>query len=160
MTTLVWIGTAVLFAAGFAGTVVPGLPGAPLMVVGAVVHKLFLPEYLSWWSIAALALAAALSVVVDLACSLGGAKAMGASYWGIAGAGIGAAVGVFGGIPGVLAGAVLGALVFELIGTRKGLGEAAKAGLGAGLGLLASSLGRVAIASGMLAIFLIDCFVF
>lgn len=159
METIIWILTAILFLAGFAGTVIPALPGPPLMLIAAVLHKIFLPTFLSWWTLAALGLAAALAVLVDLACSLGGAKAMGASYWGVAGAGIGAVVGVVGGIPGVLAGAVIGAIVLELVGPRKTLAQAAKAGLGAGLGLLASSIGRVLIASGMLALFLIDCFI-
>jgi len=160
METLIWILTGILLLAGFAGTVIPALPGAPLMLIAAVIHKLFLPAYLSWWTLAALGLAAGIAIIVDLACSLGGAKAMGASYWGIAGAGIGAVVGIVGGIFGVLAGAIIGAALFELLGPRKTLAEAAKAGLGAGLGLLASSIGRLVIASGMLALFLLDCFLF
>ncbi len=160
MEVFIWILTVVLLVAGFAGTIVPGLPGPPLMLVGAVVHKIFLPSYLSWWTLAALALAAVLAILVDLAATLGGTKAMGASYWGVAGAGIGAVLGIVGGLPGVLAGAVIGAALLELTVPRKSLAQAAKAGLGAGLGLLASSVGRVIIASGMTALFLLDCFIF
>ncbi len=57
-------------------------------------------------------------------------------------------------------GAVIGAALLEVVGPRKTLAQAAKAGLGAGLGLLASTIGRVVIACSMLSLFLLDCFIF
>lgn len=157
MEAAIWVLTAVLILTGTAGTLVPGIPGAPIILVACVVHKFFLPQYLSWWVLAALAVLAALSVALEMLCTLGGARWYGATNWGLLGSGIGALIGLMGGLLGLLAGAIIGAVLGELIFARKPLAGAAKAGLGAGLGLLASSAGRFAVALTMTAIFVLDC---
>ncbi len=52
---LTWTLAVALILLGIAGSVLPGLPGAPLILLAAVIHKVYLPPYLSWWVVAALA---------------------------------------------------------------------------------------------------------
>ncbi len=159
MEAFVWALVVALMLVGLAGTFIPVIPGAPVILTGAVIHKIFLPGFLSGWTLAALAVLAAFAVVLDMICSIGGAKWYGATSCGIWGSGGGAIVGLFFGIPGILLGAVLGAILGEMIFARQPLKAAAKAGLGAGLGLLASAAGRAAITVLMIGIFAIDCFI-
>ena len=79
----IWAATAVLMLLGAAGSFLPAIPGAPLILAAAVLHKLLLPQYLSLWSLAALAVLAAFSIAVDLLFSVGGARWYGATSWGI-----------------------------------------------------------------------------
>ncbi len=159
MEALVWFLVIVLLIVGLAGTFIPVIPGAPIILAAAVIHKIFLPEFLSGWTLAGMAVLAAGATVLDMAATIGGAKWYGATSWGILGSGIGAIVGLFFAVPGILLGAVLGAILGEMIFAKKPLKAAAKAGLGAGLGLLASVAGRAAICVLMIAVFVIDCFV-
>lgn len=155
----VWLVTAALAIAGAAGVVLPGLPGTPLILAAAVFNKLMLPATLSWWTVAGLAVLCLLAEAVQLVLTLGGAKRMGATRWGMGGAAVGAVLGLWGGLLGMFAGAVSGAMVAEAAFAGRPLGEAAKAGLGAGLGLAASLAGRAAIALAMLAWLLADAFI-
>ncbi|OGR58918.1 MAG: hypothetical protein A2X36_08205 [Elusimicrobia bacterium GWA2_69_24] len=156
MTLLVWIATSVLMGLGLAGTLLPGLPGTPLILLGAVIHKLFLP-HLTWWTIAILASLTALSVLLEAGFTVAGARFGRGTKWGLLGSGAGALLGLLGGPVGALAGAVTGAVVGELFFARQPLEQAVKAGLGAGLGLIASGAGKLAVAAAMIAIFALAC---
>lgn len=148
---LVWALTALLILVGVAGSVLPALPGAPLILAAAVLHRWLLPGRVSLWTIAALAVLAALSVVVDAACGVLGARRFGGGRWAMLGAGVGAAVGLFFGPLGLFAGAILGAAACEMAFDRKALEDALKAGVGAGLGLLAGTFLRLGLAVFMAA---------
>ena len=147
----VWTLTAVLCALGVAGAVLPALPGAPLILVAAVLHRWLLPGYVSLWTIAALAVLSALTVIVDAACGIIGVRKFGGGRWAMLGAGLGAAIGLFFGPFGLILGAVLGAALCEMAFDRKALHDALKAGLGAGLGMLVGVVARVALALFMAA---------
>lgn len=159
MEPVIWGLTAFFMLVGVAGTIIPGVPGAPIILLAAVMHKFFLPQFVSWWVLAVLAVMAVTAVALEMACTVGGAKWYGATTWGLLGAGVGALIGLIVGPLGLLVGAILGAILGELVFAKKPLAEAAKAGLGAGLGLLASSVGRLGIAVTMIAIFAVACFV-
>jgi len=159
METAIWIVVVVLMLGGLAGTFVPVVPGAPIILVAAVIHKYFLPQYVSVWTLGVLAVLAVVAVLLDMACSIGGAKWYGATSWGLVGSGVGAFIGLWGGPIGLLAGAILGAIVAEIAFAGRPIKEAAKAGLGAGLGLLASTAGRAAICLTMIVAFAVDCFI-
>lgn len=156
--TVVWILVALLLLLGFAGTVLPGLPGAALILGGAVLLEVFLPQYLAWWSLAAIAVLAALSFVSDLAFTALGGKKLGAGRWGMIGASVGALVGLFGGPVGILGGAFLGALIGEWVLSGRGLEDSARAALGASLGLFASAAAKIVMAVLMIGLFLLDAF--
>lgn len=148
---LVWILAALLILAGVAGSVLPALPGAPLILVAAVLHRWLLPGWVSLWTVAALAVLAAVTVVVDAACGVFGVRRFGGGRWAMLGAGVGAAVGLFFGPLGLLFGGVVGAVICEMAFDRKALNEALKAGVGAGLGMLVGTVLRLGLALFMAA---------
>jgi uncharacterized protein YqgC (DUF456 family) len=156
MTTEQIVGLALallLMGIGMAGSVLPGLPGTPLILVAAIGHRLYFgdkgagPVVLT-----VLVLLTVLSLGLDYAASIFGAKKFGATKRGIIGAVVGCLVGLFFGLPGVLLGPFLGALLFELIGGRE-FNESARAGLGASLGLLAGAAGKLFFCLLMMALF-------
>ena len=114
--------TLVVMLVGLAGSVLPGLPGVPLIFASALVYA-----YLTGFEIVGagvlvlLALFAVLAFVSDFLATTYGARRFGASGWGTAG-------GAIGGLLGALAGALvlgIGALFGILAGTIGGvfLGE-------------------------------------
>ena len=152
----VWLATTLLIITGVAGSVVPGLPGAPLILVAAVLHRWLLPGYVSAWTIGALAALAALSVVVDAVCGVLGVRRFGGGRWAMLGAGIGAALGLFFSPLGLIVGAIAGAAFCEMAFDRRVWNDALKAGLGAGLGLLIGTAARFGLALFVAAWFVTD----
>lgn len=150
----VWLVTAALALAGAAGVFLPGIPGAPLILLAGVFAKVMLPGALSWWTVGVLAALTVLAEGVQVVLTLGGARRMGATRWGMAGACLGALLGLWGGLLGLFAGAFAGALAAEAVFAGRPLDESARAAVGAGLGLAASLAGRVVIALTMMAVLL------
>ncbi len=152
-TTWWMILAAVLVIVGIAGTILPALPGLPLVFAG-----LFIAawadnfQHVSGWTLTMLGVIAVLAMAADFVSSLFGTKVAGASKWAMVGAGVGTLVGIFFGIPGLLLGPFIGAVVAELI-YRENLGDATKAGLGAWLGLVLGTAAKMAALCTMLAIF-------
>ena len=155
MTPLLWMVAAILVITGFAGLVLPALPGIILIFSGLVVAawaEHFV--YVGWKSITVLALLALFAWLIDLLSGVLGAKKFGASRYALIGASIGAVGGLFFGIPGIVAGPFFGALLGELI-ARRSLKDAGLAAIGTWLGLLAGSAMKIAIAFTMLALFIL-----
>lgn len=141
---------------GLLGCILPGIPGTPLVLVGAVAHRLYFgQESVDYWVLAILVLLTLFSIAVDYLASTLGAKKLGATWKGMTGAIIGAIVGLFFGLPGILLGPFLGACLFELVGSVE-YKRAIKAGIGAFLGLLAGAVGKFAIAIVMVTLFIIN----
>jgi uncharacterized protein YqgC (DUF456 family) len=114
--------TFVVMALGLAGSVLPGLPGVPLIFFAALAYAYFTGfETVSGWVILLLGLFAAVAFVLDFAATSYGARKFGASNWGTAGGAIGGLIGTVAGL--VLPG--LGSLIGLLAGTIGGvfLGE-------------------------------------
>lgn len=137
---------AVALVAGVAGTVLPALPGAPLLAVGVLLVA-WAGHFVrvGWATVVASTLIAALMLVVDWLAAFLGAKAFGASRWAMLGAGIGALVGIFLGLPGIILGPAVGAIAFELW-KNPHVGRALKAGVGAFIGFVVGSAVKVALA--------------
>lgn len=140
------------------GALVPVVPGAVLPVIGAVIHKLILPDVLSWWTIAALVAIAVLERVVDFVGTLVGAKWAGATRWGLFGAAVGGIAGLFFAPFGLLLGPIIGAFVAEIVFARRGLQPSVKSGVGAGVGYGISLAARMALAFLMIMIVLFDLY--
>jgi uncharacterized protein len=141
---------------GLVGSVIPGLPGTPLVLVAAIAHRLYFgAASANNWVLAGLVLLTLLSFLFDYLASLFGAKKLGATWKGILGAIIGGLIGLFFGIPGIVLGPFLGALVLEMAGGRK-LKPAARAGVGALLGLLAGAVGKLAVCIAMIGLFTVN----
>lgn len=107
---------------GLLGSVLPGLPGVPLIFLSALVYTILTDfEMVGWPVMVLLGVFAAIAFIADFIATTYGARRFGASNWGTVG-------GAVGGIVGALAGALvfgIGAL-FGLIGGTIGgvfLGE-------------------------------------
>lgn len=142
-----------LMGIGVAGSILPGLPSTPVVFIGALAHKIYFgPSGAAWWVIAVLGGFMIVSLVVDYAASVYGAKRLGATWRGGVGAIVGGLIGLFFNLPGILLGPFIGAALFELAGGREWK-EASKAGVGATLGLLAGALGKIACCVAMILLF-------
>ncbi len=153
---LLWLLAALLIVAGFAGLILPALPGIPLIYAGLVVlawSENF--TYVGWITLGVLGVLALLSYGVDLLAASLGAKRFGASPRAVWGAALGALVGLFFGLIGIVLGPFVGAVIGEFSG-RSTAKEAIHAGLGATLGLVFGALLKIALAFTMLGVFVVD----
>ncbi|HAV63989.1 MAG TPA: DUF456 domain-containing protein [Verrucomicrobiales bacterium] len=156
-----FIGLAVawlIMLVGVIGCVAPAVPGAPLVFIGALAHRLYfgVETSASTWILVLMFLLMLLSLLLDYLASMYGAKRMGATWWGIAGAVLGGIIGliVFN-IPGALIGPFAGAFGGEMLGGRQWR-DSGKAGVGATLGLLVGAVGRVACSLAMAGLFTVN----
>jgi len=149
----IWTLTVTLTVIGLAGVVVPLLPGTTLILIAMVVHKLLLPGDLSWAVVAWIGVLWLVSVVIDFAGVLLGTRLFGGSKWGMAGAGGGALIGMFFSLPALLLGTFLGAAAAEKFVAKKTGRESLLAGVGAAAGFIVSTVGRLACAFAMIALF-------
>lgn len=153
-TILWWLLAALVVVAGLVGTVVPALPGVPLVFVGLFIGAWIDGfETVGWAMIGLLAALAAVAWAVDFIASAAGARYMGASSRAFWGATAGALVGIFFGIPGMLLGPFIGAVLGELSG-GSGLVRSGRAGVGAWLGIVVATALKLAIAFLMIGLFL------
>ncbi|SRR5574340_19271 len=153
---LLWLLAALLIVAGFAGLILPAVPGIPLVFAGLVLLAWadnFV--YVGWITLALLGLLALLSYGIDFLVAALGAKKFGASPRAVTGAALGAVAGIFFGLPGIVLGPFVGAVIGEF-SRRASTAAAAQAGLGATLGLLFGTLLKIALAFTMLGIFVLD----
>lgn len=148
MDTFWWALTIFLMLAGLVGTVLPLVPGAVLILLGAVVNHFALGS-VGWGTLVILTILAILTQALDIVSGAAGAKWFGATRWGAIGGILGAVVGLFFGLPGLFVGPLLGAVVGELLG-GKGLLPAGKSGWGTFLGTTAGIIGKLAIAVAMI----------
>lgn len=148
--------TLVVMLGGVLGAIVPGLPGAPIVLLAALGHKLYFgPAGASWWVLGVLAGLTALSLLLDYLATIYGARRLGASWRGTVGAVVGGLVGLWFGLPGVVLGPFVGAVLFEWAGGRSWK-ESGRAGLGAVLGLLVGTLGKFACCVAMTGLFALN----
>ena len=153
---LSWTLLVVLLLGGLVGVLLPILPGALIIFIGALLHKILTPEWLSWTTVALLGVLVLVERLLDFLGTMVGAKWLGATRWGIFGAVVGGIVGIFFGLPGLILGPVFGALVGEIIFARRSLRLSAKAGFGAAIGFGLSTVARVALALLMILIVIVD----
>ena len=142
--------------AGLAGVILPFLPGALIIFVGALLHKILTPDWLSWTTVIILGVIVLVERLLDFLGTMVGAKWLGATCWGIFGAVVGGIVGIFFGIPGLILGPVFGALVGEIIFARRSLGLSAKAGFGVAVGFGLSTVARITLDLVMILIVVLD----
>ena len=141
---------------GLAGSLLPIFPGTLWVFATALCHRLYFgPAGPSAWVLLSLAGFVVLSMSLDFVAGLLGAKKLGASRWGLWGAAVGGVAGLFFSLPGLLLGPFLGAFLFERLSGRP-FPEAAKAGLGALLGLLAGAMGKCVCCLLMMVMFTVS----
>jgi hypothetical protein len=137
----------VLMAIGLVGTVVPVLPGI-VLVFGAAALYAVLTEFrvVGLGHLAVFGGLTLLAVALGFAARALGARAFGATRWGVVGAAIGLLVGLFVAGPfGLLLGPLLGAVALE---ARSGqpLRQAWRSGIGALVGFLLGSAAELTLA--------------
>ena len=153
--TLYYAIAAILVAVGIAGTILPALPGLPLVFAGMLLGAWaggF--EHVGVPMLVLLGVLTALSLVVDFWATALGARRVGASGKAVAGAVIGTFVGIFFGPLGLLAGPFAGALAGELLHGRD-LGQATRVGFGTWLGVVFGTVLKLALAFTMLGLFVL-----
>ena len=138
---------------GLIGSILPGLPGTPLVFLAAVGHRLYFAQTsVSNLVLGVLAGLLVVSLLLDFAATALGAKKFGATWRGAVGAVVGGLCGLLLVFPGIILGPFIGALVFELLGGKE-FRAAASAGAGATLGLLLGIIGKVALTVVMAGLF-------
>jgi uncharacterized protein YqgC (DUF456 family) len=152
---LLWILAVGLVVVGVIGTVVPGLPGAILVLAGLVLAA-WIDGFarVGVLTLAALAAFTAAAYALDFVATAVGARRFGTSWWGVLGALLGTLAGLFFGLVGLVLGPFLGAFLLELC-ARRDLRQAGRAGLGAWLGLVLGAAGRLGLVAAMIAIFVV-----
>ncbi len=147
-----------LVVAGIAGTVLPMLPGVPLVFAGLLLaawHGGF--DQVGILTMVIIGAIAALAWAVDFFASMVTAKKAGASKYALWGAGIGALVGIAGGIVGLIIGPAIGAIIGELIthknASKEATSKATAVGIAAGLGFVLALAIKIVLVLTMLAVF-------
>lgn len=149
-----WILSALIVLGGLVGTVIPALPGIPLIFGGLLLAAWAEGfQLVGSATIAILGGLTALAWLVDFLAAALGAKRLGASQKAFWGATVGAIVGMFFGLPGIILGPFLGAVIAEL-STGRTLDDAGRAGYGAWLGVIVGTAAKLGIAFFMVGIFL------
>jgi uncharacterized protein len=150
---LLWLLGGLLVLVGLAGTLLPLLPGIPLMLVGMVIAA-WADDFMriGWVTLVILAVLTVLSFVVEFAAAALGAKRVGASREAIAGAALGTVLGFFLGFVGLILGPFIGALAGELM-ARRDPARAVHVGIGAWIGFLVGTIAKLAVAFMMLGVF-------
>ena len=154
MTTTLWILAVLLIVVGVAGTVLPALPGVPL-IFGGVLLAAWIGDFqrISVFTVVVLAVLAVVGIVIDYIAAAISAKRAGASKQGIAGAAIGTAAGIFTGLWGLLFMPLMGAAIGEFIAHKDAL-RAGKVGAATWFGLLVGTAIKLAIAFTMVGVFI------
>ncbi len=148
--------TLIVMLIGLVGSIVPVLPGPPLILIAALGHWLWFQERsASGLVLIFLVVLTIISLLLDYFASMYGAKWFGATWRGVLGAFVGAVVGLFFSLPGMILGPFVGALVFELMGGHE-FPKASRAGLGATLGVFAGVIARCIISGVMMLTFTVS----
>jgi uncharacterized protein YqgC (DUF456 family) len=146
----------VVMAIGVAGSVLPVIPSTPLVVAAALGHRFYFGETGASNLVLGLMIGLMLlSLAMDHLASMLGARKLGATWRGVVGAVVGGLVGLFFSLPGVILGPFLGAGLFEMMGGRP-WPEATRAGIGAVLGMLLGTVGKVACCVAMILMFTVS----
>ena len=145
----VWIAMLV----GLAGTLLPFVPGTPLIFAGALVHAIATGfDPIGPWRLAILGLLAVAALALHHVASALGARRYGGGRWAVAGALLGGVIGLFFGLPGLILGPVLGATVAEVLRGQR-LEASVRSGAGALMGLAAGIVASFTLGLIMVGLF-------
>ena len=152
MTATLWVVAALLVLIGLAGTVLPALPGVPL-IFGGVLLAAWIDDFerIGGWTLGVLAILAVAGIVIDYVAAAVSARRVGASRQGIIGAALGTIAGVFTGLWGLVFMPLVGAAIGEYLAQRDAL-RAGKVGVATWVGLLVGTAVKIAIAFTMIGI--------
>ena len=148
-----YVTAAVVILVGIAGTIVPALPGVPVVFAGMWLAA-WVDDYalIGPGTLILLGILAGLAVLLDFVAGVLGARrvaATGAALWG---ATIGTVVGIFFGLAGLLLGPFIGALIGEL-SAGASIMRSTHVGVATWVGLLFGTIAKIALSFTMLGIF-------
>jgi len=151
---LLWVIAVAMIVIGLAGTVLPVLPGAPL-IFGGIALAAWIDGFarISVWIVLVLGVLAAIAFAVDYLAAVLGARRAGASRLAVLGAAIGAVVGLFAGLVGVVVLPFVGAVIGEFVAQRD-VWRAGRVGFATWIGLAVGTAVKVAIAFTMVGVFI------
>lgn len=157
--TWMFVLAGLLVFTGLAGSILPALPGVPL-VFGGLLLAAWADDFqrVSWVVLVILGLMTVLSFAIDFAATAMGAKRVGASKLAIVGALIGTLGGLVLGLPGLIFGPFVGAVTGEML-THGEIQRATRAGFATWVGLIFGTLTKLALVFTMLGIFAFAWFV-
>ncbi|MGQ9512742.1 DUF456 domain-containing protein [Thermodesulfitimonas sp.] len=149
MSTVGLVVAVIFFLAGLAGTILPILPGAPLILAGMVIYGLFTGFVkLNLLFFVGQALLVALTFAVDYLASAWGVARHGGSKLAIWGSAIGLLIGAFFAPAGIILGPFAGAFLGELVASRRSV-HSLRVGVGSLIGFFGGTLVKLAIEIGM-----------
>lgn len=155
MSTIVFWGVLVVMILGAMGTILPVIPGAPLIFLAALGYGFY--EHFQNVTVTILVILfflMAVSLLVDYFAGVVGAKKYGATKYGAWGSFVGGFVGVLlFNIPGLLIGPFVGAVIGEKVGGKK-TDQALKVGLGTVFGLAGGAFFKFVLAVAMIIIYI------
>jgi uncharacterized protein len=154
-----WTLAILLILTGIAGTILPALPGVPL-IFGGVLVAAWIDGFqrISAFTVGLMAIGAILSIIIDYAASAFFAQKAGASRLGVIGAAVGTVAGIFSGLWGLLFMPLIGAAIGELIAHQDML-RAGKIGAATWIGLVVATVLKLAIAFMMIGVFVVALFI-
>lgn len=152
---ILWIITILIILLGLAGTVIPALPGTPIIFIGILIYAIFTGfAKVGITALIVLGMIAALAQIFDYLAVVYGAKKMGSTKCGVWGSVIFGILGmVLGNIIGLIIGVFLGAVIFEMIFASKSVNHSLKVGVGSVLGFLGGTAAKVMFGIVMIIIF-------
>jgi uncharacterized protein YqgC (DUF456 family) len=152
---IVWALCVACVVIGFIGTIVPILPGPPLILAGVL--------GIAWWEdftkvgivpVTIIGALAVLTIIIDFVSSYIGAKKVGASKAALVGSIIGSIVGIFFLLPGLILGPFFGALAGEWLSSRN-VSQATRVGVGTWIGMLVGTAAKLGLSLAMIAVFIL-----
>lgn len=154
MSTLIFWVVLIFMIIGAVGTILPVIPGTPLIFLAALGYGFYEHfQKLDVTILGVLFFLMAVSLLIDYFAGVVGAKKYGATKYGAWGSFLGGIVGViFFSIPGLLVGPFAGAVIGEIVG-GKNTGHAVKVGLGTVLGLAGGAFFKFVLAVAMIVIY-------
>lgn len=158
MDALWWTIAVILMLVGLAGTVLPALPGLPLIYAGIVLAAWIGGfEAISVTTLVILGVLTAIGVAADFVATALGAQRAGASRYGVIGAALGTVAGIFTGLWGLVFMPLVGAALGEFYAHRDAL-KAGRVGLATWVGMLLGTAVKLAIALTLIGAFLLALF--
>jgi uncharacterized protein YqgC (DUF456 family) len=152
---LLIIATLIVMIVGLAGTILPMLPGIPLIYLGLIIYgvgtgwQVYSVNFMLFWGVVTI-----LMVLLDYYAGAIGARKYGASSAGVWGSILGGILGIiFLGFIGIIVGPFWGAFVGELL-SGKSRAHALRAGWGTFIGFVAGSLFKIVVGCIMIGNFI------
>lgn len=148
-----------LILVGLADTIIPALPGIPMIFAGAWLIA-YMEDYMyfGWGTLIALGVLTVISIIIDWVSQTMGAQKAGATKMGLTGALLGTIIGIPFGLVGIFLFPVIGAFVGEMIGHRD-MRKAGKVSWATWIGMIAGIAAKLAIAFVMIGIMCVMRFV-